>query len=185
MLPFGSHHFHREADPVVEIRLTLDRGGGFRRVGRQARPPALQERRVRHDVIEAAGNEPGRRSQKIAGKHRNAPRHPVRCDVVAGQPNQVAAAIRARRCGTAARGPPDTDSPHRCRSRYRARADAGSAGIAAARKTGSIAARAPSRGWLMRTRPPSSAILGRRLCRYRSAQRSSSSAAAMIARARG
>src|SRR3954470_15204844 len=31
--PFGPRNFHRETNPVVKPRLTLDRGGGFRRIG--------------------------------------------------------------------------------------------------------------------------------------------------------
>jgi hypothetical protein len=40
-------------------------------------------------MIEAAGNEPGRRPQQVAGNHRNAPGQPVCFDIVAGQPSQI------------------------------------------------------------------------------------------------
>ena len=40
-------------------------------------------------MIEAAGNDPGLRPQQVAGNHRDAPLHPVNCDIVARQKRQI------------------------------------------------------------------------------------------------
>ena len=106
---------------------------------------AVEIGRVGDHMVEGAGADPRRRVQQIADHHRGARRHAVEDDVVAGDAHQIALASRARSRGIAAPAPRGTASPRRCRSRYRAPA-VRLGRTAAARNTGSIAARAPSAG---------------------------------------
>ena len=116
----GPHHGEGEPDPGSKIGFALDRRGGLAGIGRGGRRRRLEEGRVRHDMGEAAGLEPRRWPQQVAGHDDDPAREIIEHHVLAGQPEQVplrldagdAAALDARRQAQRGRADAAADVEH-------------------------------------------------------------------------